>query len=194
MRITGGVIVLMILFSGGCADLEPVEVEAYYDVDSLVTAQYQELKNSGLQIRKQSMVNGDMDTSIVQPSDTSSWLYELNVFRKANINKPVLRGVYQVERKEDASGHTVTYLPDEPEERTVRYLKLVFEQDHLREVHARIKESNPVYGSERELAMYFSGEGETNRLIRYDVSGIQKMILKDTVRLSVSSEILYDSK
>ncbi len=184
----------LIFLVTGCADLEPVEVEAYYDVDSLVNAQYEALKLSSYPIQKNSMVNGKTDSSYLEPGDSTRWLYELSVFKKAGINKPELRGAYTVEHEETTNGRSITYTPKEPEKRVVRYLKVEFDRDDLRSVQARIRESNPVYGSDRELAMYFQERGDKTMLHRYEVTGSQKMVLKDTVKLRVTSEILYDSK
>lgn len=174
-----------------CAKLEPVEVETYYDVDSLVNAQYEALKLTTYPIIKKTRVNGDLDSVSITP-DSTQWEYELGVFRKANINNPTLRGEYKVTREEIDGGRSVTYLPTEPEKRNVKYLELRFSGEDLMEMHARIQDENPVYGSARNLSMFFEGSGKNNRLAEYQVNGVQKMILKDTVTLEVNSIIRYD--
>ena len=192
MRILSGLILLIMAVS--CTDLEPVEVESYYDVDSVVSAQYEELKKTQYPIRKITLLNGVTDTSMLEVNDSSRWSYELNLFRQAGINKPELQGTYQTEREETDSGHRIRYTPLEPEKRSVRYLEVEFEKGNLRAIRARINKTNPVYGSERDLSMWFDGSRNTSRLQRYQIEGSQKMILKDSVKIRVTSEILYESK
>lgn len=192
MRLFLILVFAMLLWS--CADLEPVEVEAYFDVDSVVNAQYELLKKTDYPIRKIAWINGRADTSFMEPEDSTRWSYELGVFRKANINKPVLRGAYEVKKEKLPDGRSIIYEPKEPEKRTVKHLEIVYQGEDLREIHARINDSNPIYGSERSLTMLFKSLDGQNRLMEYQIDGAQKMILKDTVTLRVNSEILYDSK
>lgn len=176
-----------------CSKLQPNEIQSYYDVDSLVNAQYEALKLTDYRLFKTSTVNGLQDTSYITP-DSAQWNYELGVFRKANINKPLLRGEYSVEVTNENDEKIVTYSPKKPADRTVKLLEVKYSGKNLAELHASVQEENPIYGSTRSLSMYFQGEGKNNRLVSYEVTGAQKMILKDTVTLHVNTEILYDLK
>lgn len=177
-----------------CSNLEPVDVEAYYDVDSLMNAQYELLSTTGAKIKKYSSVNHTMDTAVISP-DSAQWMSELNVFKKANINKPLLRGEYEVTRQIKDKGEVTIYTAREPEEVYVKYLK-VFKnsRSQLRKIEALVAEENPVYGSERKLNIWFSLHNDQEVISKYEISGVQKMILKDSVSLDLVSEIIYEKK
>ncbi len=187
--------VSLLILSGvlaACNSLEPTEIEAYYPVDSLVDAQYERLKLTEYQLRKTTLVNGDRDTTFITP-DSTQWGYELGVFRKADINTPSLRGEYKVETEngERDGEKVVSYIPDEPDDKTVRLLRVTYLNNRISQLHAKVSDQNVVFESIRSLDLYFDTTSE-DRLIRYTVDGAQKMIMKDTVRLNVTTEVLYE--
>jgi hypothetical protein len=186
--------ILVLCISFACSKLEPVDVEAYYDVDSLMNAQYELLATSGAKIRKYSTVNQHTDTTVITP-DSAQWMSELNVFKKANINKPLLRGEYEVSRKAEDKGEVITYTALKPEDVYVKSLKIYKNSElKLRKIEALVAEENPVYGSQRKLNLWFSLHNDREVISKYEITGKQKMILKDTVSLDLVSEILYEKK
>lgn len=175
-----------------CSKLEPVNVQSYYDVDSLMNAQYELLSTSGAKIRKYSSVNHTIDTTVITP-DSAQWMSELNVFKKANINKPLLRGAYEVTRKSEDKGEVLIYTARKPENVYVKSLKIFKNSQHkLRKIEALIAEENPVYGSQRKLNVWFSFHNDQEVISKYEITGKQKMILKDTVSLDLTSVIIYE--
>jgi hypothetical protein len=186
--------ILIFGFFLSCSKLEPVDVEAYYDVDSLLNAQYEILSTSGAKIRKYSTVNQHTDTTVITP-DSAQWMSELNVFKKANINKPLLRGAYEVTRNTEDKGEIIIYNARKPEDVYVKWLKIYKNsQMKLRKFEALVAEENPAYGSQRKLNVWFSIHNNQEVISKYEITGKQKMILKDTVSLDLVSEILYEKK
>jgi hypothetical protein len=189
--VRGIYLILSILFFSACGELKPIEVETYYDLDSLLDIQYSLLKDSDLRVSKYSSVNSSEDTVVISP-DSTQWQNELSVYRKANINKPLLRGKYEVIRKVEKEDSLIRYSALQPEDMYVKELMVNFSRGELVGLEATVADENPVYGAQRHLQMWFKSENDRPMLERYSITGKQKMILKDTVTLAIVSEIIYE--
>ena len=75
--------------------------KAYFDFDSLVHAQVQQLASRRGVLIKKTFLNGKIDSTTLTP-DTTQWKRELDAFQQLDvINKPLFKGKYQSEDEED---------------------------------------------------------------------------------------------
>lgn len=168
----------------------------FYPIDSLISAQTNQLAGMQAGLFKEALLSGKTDTVTYVPGDTVAWLDELGIFRElAIINKPVNKGSYRVDDGlvDPASNLTIkafTSLTKLP----VVYLK-VFYQGTLekpRKIEALYDEANVLYTSSRLLSMHFEQVGDKTVLTRYSIKGGQKMIFGDSASFYISGKILVD--
>lgn len=179
---------LLVALGCGCQHLEPVEVSPYFDMDSLVDAQLSRIVRAQASLAKKTTLNGSTDEHTITP-DSAQWANELQIFHRANINKPVLRGVYREKRSDQGDLSVLTYIPDSSKERTVRDLTIIRDKAKgtLHRIEATIVENNPLYATRRELQMVF---GPDNILSSYEVTGHQKMTMTDSVNFMIQATIV----
>ncbi|GAA4351866.1 hypothetical protein GCM10023185_10950 [Hymenobacter saemangeumensis] len=183
---------MLALSVAGCADetgpaaprLNP-KGKLYYDVRGLVEQQMQQLAQQGRAVTKRvSLRDGGEET--VRVADVK-WANELQVFLQADINKAALRGAYAVDSAELGGGlQRYTYtrrlkLANAP----VTELVVVREGKVPREISAAILQGNPLFDSSKQLRMKFSG----GSLQRYEVSGMQKLVLFDALRYRTDATV-----
>ncbi|MTI23133.1 hypothetical protein E1176_19040 [Fulvivirga sp. RKSG066] len=187
-------LVLVVL---GCSEnSKPSKNTVYYfDIDSLLQKQHELLLTSEAKINKHAFVDGDTSTTTYLP-DSANWKDELAFFKKMNINKPVLKDVYNTSVVDDTQSNLKIkqFIPEgeDTDDLEVQYLKLYYLEDlnGLKKIEAHYKEDNPIYKSSRYFTMYFDDITGKTALKKFVVKGGQKMILKDSVVFEVSGEVV----
>lgn len=166
---------------------ESEKFSLYFDADSLVTAQLELMDEWKVQVSKDALLNGKKDTSTFL-LDSMSLSQELNVFRKANINKPAFDDLYKKNVRKEGNLRIEEYNPVERDnELEVQKLVLKYREDKLLELKAEILEDHWLYRSSRKMKLNFSDEGMY--ITKYTMEGSQKMILRDKVDFIVVGEI-----
>lgn len=177
------------------------EASTFYPIDSLVSEQVHYLTEIDAALFKEALLEGRSDTVTYTPADTTTWMKELEVFRKLNeINKPVNRERYEVSDGLLDPGSNLTVkaftsktLPDE-DPLPIVYLKIYY-QGNLqkpRKIEAQYDEQTLLYKSARHLSMHFQQIGNQTVLTSYAVKGGQKMVLGDSVAFHISGKVLVD--
>jgi|SRR6185295_8223112 len=166
--------------------------QKYFDFDRLIDDQISELSQRKRVLDKVVDIGGDKSDTTFLPS-VGGWTTELEIFRELEkINKPASQPVYKIEDQvEDTKSNLLIrrYVADsEPVPVIEFYYQKEFAQ--LKKIEASIGEKNVLYTAHRVLKLEFD-EGEEGHplLIRYSVDGFQKMIMRDTVRISMTGEI-----
>ena len=165
----------------------------YFDADSLVTAQLEMMEDWKVKIKKVAYLEENTDT-VSYIADSARLYQELNVFRKANINKPAFDDRY--DRSVDTEGGVkqVTYLPaDEEDELEVKSLTLWYENNNLQQLEAVVSEDHWLYDSRRKLSLSFDMINSVPYISSYSLQGTQKMIFRDRVNFNVEGDILPQS-
>lgn len=184
-----------LLFS--CRQPDVKYVKSYYDFDSLITKQVTDLGKAGGKWRKISLLNGKADSTSFLP-DTTQWKNELDVFRQLDaINKGLYKGYYRIVEKKDIHSNlmvrSLQFIKDNEEglESPVPYVDFYYFNhfEDLRKIKSAYKEGNLLFSSGRELTLEFE-EGKRKNLVHYEIKGFQKMILTDSVLLSVKGTAL----
>ena len=191
-----GSLIVFILATGLLSCSEEKPRAAFFPIDSLISGQARTLTKIKAGLFKESLLSGKTDTITYTPSDTATWINELDIFKKLDIiNKPVNRGSYLIDDGlfDPGSNLTVkafTSLKKLP----VVYLKIYYQGDITkpRKLEALYDEENPLYQSARHLSMHFQQVGSQTVLTSYVIKGGQKMILGDSVAFYISGKILID--
>ncbi len=168
--------------------------KTFFDMDSLIDNQAKYLITKKASITKHARVDTATDKSTFTP-DEEGWSNELDVFRHLElINKPIYALAYEVTNgtKDHNSNLTVMMLNakyDVP----VKQFKIYYQDDprKLRKIEAKIEEKNSLYYTSRRFAIELDEHQGVLAFSRFNVSGVQKLILRDSVKFSISSVINY---
>ena len=169
-----------------CACTSPVanqsndEQEDYFDMPNFVAQQLDQLNSKGASVTKRQEVNKKIE-EISQ--DSIDWGKELTLFEEANINKPVLKGSYEVNETTDG---TTTYTSLN-EKNKVKVLQVIKKGEIVAKIAIEWEDNNPIYHSAKALKMDF----EEGKLITYAIHGYQKMIGNDTLFYNLDAQVNY---
>lgn len=163
-------------------------------VDSLITANVDNLIKSEAKLMKVAVVGSKSDTATVKP-DSLTWQNELDVFRQIGaFQKHAYRDAYKIEDglKDPQSNLSVkeyraTSDVPVPIVRFFYYSSL----DRLKKIEANVKESNTLYSATRKLVLEFEDRRGKAVLTSYSLNGIQRMILSDSLGYSIEGKIAY---
>ncbi|HEY5690493.1 MAG TPA: hypothetical protein VIS49_03465 [Cyclobacteriaceae bacterium] len=166
----------------------------YFDMDGLIDNQVNYLIKMKASITKSVAVDSAKDQSTFIP-DSLGWTDELSVFRHLElINKPIYAQAYEVLDgiKDDNSNLMVMTLNakiDVP----VKQFKIFYQNDleKIKRIEAQIVEQSSLYFTVRTFTIELDDHQGVPALSQLNVSGVQKMILRDSVRFSISSTINY---
>lgn len=168
--------------------------EKYFDMDSLIDNQVKYLLQINASVIKTASVDSARDESTFIPNE-KGWSNELAVFRHLEIiNKPIYASAYEnVDGvKDDNSNLTVRTLNAKYNVPVVQF-KIFYQGDpgKLRRIEASIVEENTLYYTSRKFSLELEDHQGQFVLSKYQVRGVQKMILRDSVKFSISSSIIY---
>jgi hypothetical protein len=163
----------------------------YFDFDSLMTKQVTLLSKSNDSIKKVANMDGKEDTASFV-ADSTALAHELDVFLQLDIiNKPLFKSAYSylANEKDLKSNLSVrTYRLNEKVKSPVSFVRFYYLDDfkNIKKIESSFQEQNTLYFSKRNLRLEFNDE---MLLKAYSISGVQKMILNDSVKFTVSGSI-----
>ncbi|MEP2670850.1 MAG: hypothetical protein ABJH04_17725 [Cyclobacteriaceae bacterium] len=188
------VLVLLGMLALASCKHNPSVSKNYFDIDSLIDKQLIYLNKAGASLSKSASIDSVRDKTNFKP-DSASWANELEVFRHLDIiNKPIYVDSYNVTDGEKDTNSNLTVRSFEAnKEIPVKSLKLYYQENprKLRKLEAVLSEKNSLYYTTRKFSMELEDVNELMILSKYDVRGVQKMILRDSVRFTISSEVIY---
>jgi hypothetical protein len=166
----------------------------YFDVDSLIDQQLVYLEKTGASLTKVASIDSVNDKANFKP-DSASWAKELEVFRHLDIiNKPIYVDAYDItDGEKDVNSNLIVRSFIANREIPVKSLKLFYQgsPQRLRKLEAVLNEQNSLYYTSRKFSLELEDVNEQLVLSRYNVRGVQKMILRDSVRFSIASKVIY---
>jgi hypothetical protein len=189
-------IVPFVLLMASCHQKNLTYDKPYFDFDSLVHSQISALKKIKLEIVKKTTLDGVEDSVVITP-DTSEWKHELEVFQQLDvINKPMYKGEYLVTEGKDIHSNLVVRSyrkKDSIVPSPVAEVRIYFLDDirKLRKIESSFTENNIMYGTSRTLVLEFEDNESVPVLSHFKVKGAQKMILSDSVKLSVEGQTRF---
>jgi len=189
-KATGVLFLLLVLTLFLSCQKNSAHADSYFD--SLVMAQVAHLSNVKASVAKKATLDGKEDQSTFTP-DSTTWENELGIFRQLSVfERPAYRQAYRVEDgMKDAKSNLIvrryqaTQLVPVPELRFYYFNQF----RNLKKIEAIYRQQNLLYSTTRHLNMEFEDVGGKPILITYGIEGVQKMVLGDSVKFSIRSEI-----
>lgn len=183
-------ILLIITGIGGCSGKRSVSQRSFFNIDSLVTFQVEQLKGK-YELNKFVEIDGKNEQSRFVP-DSLQWANELDIFRQIDqINKAAFRDAYVVNDVRDINSNLtvreITAQGDAPVS-SVRFFYLRDPSD-IRKIEATLREENTLYVNTRRLVIEFEPANSINLVRRYRIEGLQKMVMNDSVRFVIAGEV-----
>ncbi|OUJ76134.1 hypothetical protein [Hymenobacter crusticola] len=166
--------------SGNNSQAAPARKPLYFDLKGFLDAQASLLnRRNPVVVKLVQLRDGHEETA--QVSHTN-WNKELQLFYQADINKAALRGTYTIEPPIPATDglQQQTYRRKPGIENAVESMTVVSGPQGIREVRARLSQDNALFFSRKELLL----RANNGVLNNYQVNGVQKLILFDTLRYS----------
>lgn len=170
---------LLALGLGACAGRgsgEPAQ-PVYFDLAGLIGQQVAQLGQLPAKATKATQMDGKIDR---HSGLTVNWEQELALFAKADLNKPVLREAYTIQK----TATDITYTAKESG-LVVEYLRISGLGVVPDSVAIRYHEKNSLYLTQREMYLTFANQ----QLRSYRIKGYQQMILSDTVYYAVEGQV-----
>ena len=164
----------------------PAPAGPYFDIRGLLDAQARQLDARHAAVEKQvSLRNGATETVRVP---AVKWADELQVFYQADLNKAALRGAYALD---SAAGpgqrprRTYTLRPGFPRAAVLR-LEVLGPAGQPQAITARLRQDNALFYGAKDLSLRL----ENGQLRGYGVSGVQKLVLFDSLRFRTAARVL----
>jgi hypothetical protein len=168
------------------------KADSYFD--SLVTSQVNILTLAKASVIKKASIDGNQDETTFTP-DSTLWESELDIFRQLEIyERPAYTDAYEMkdgipDEKSNLTVRSYHSLKNIP----VRDLKFYYHDQfqQLKKIEATYQEKNTLYTTRRSLQMEFDEVNGKSVLSSYSISGVQKMVLSDSVKFSIHSKVIF---
>lgn len=143
---------------------------------------------------KKASIDGNQDETTFTP-DSTLWESELDIFRQLEIyERPAYTDAYVMkdgipDEKSNLTVRSYHSLKNIP----VRDLKFYYHDQfqQLKKIEATYQEKNTLYTTRRSLQMEFDEVNGKSVLSSYSISGVQKMVLSDSVKFSIHSKVIF---
>lgn len=193
--------VIFLLIFGALSSCENIQTRKmsenlYFDLNGLLQNQILLLDSLRPEVKKITVIDGVKEAQETK-FDSTDWLREMEIFFEVDINEPILRGAYKLE--EEIIGDSIrllSYQALDKENLEIEFLNVYYPTDEERpsQISAVFTEKNALYDSKRSLQLNFDNKGGLHLLKSYNIQGIQKMLLKDTIYYEVKVSNSFDSQ
>lgn len=170
----------------GCSEPEqaqPAQQQLYFDVPGFVQKQVAALTAANAGFQKSLQLQGE------KPETTSqqkvNWAEELQYFQEANLNKKALAGAYLISETELKNGTQTVYSRNPDVAAPIKMLEVISgNQGEVKVLRVLYEEENALFYSRETRELIF---GQNNLLSSFVVSGVQKVILSDSLQYQVNT-------
>jgi hypothetical protein len=172
---------------GEDATVRPIPINRkpiYFDVKGFLDSQVVFLNRRQPIVEKQVRLrDGKVETTCVAKTD---WSKELQIFYQMDINKPALRGAYDVKNVNQPAATADLYQRKAGVKAAVRELLVASAINYPATINATVIQDNSLFYSEKKLSLRADAQG----IKSYSVEGVQKLVMFDTVRYSVRTRVV----
>lgn len=162
-------------------------------MDSLLDAQINVLAKSHVILTKTIRLNKTVDNVVLTSPDALFLSDELDAFRQLRVlNKAVTLNAYKTETHQDSRSNLfVRSFVTNDNSLPVKSLQIYFlkNPDNIKKLEATYVGGDVMYNRQQSLKMEFDNVFNTVMLIHYQIEGRQKIIMNDTVNLSIEGSI-----
>lgn len=186
---------LFLLSACNSSNTELGKVPDYFNMDSLIDSQVEKLKSINPELEKNAYLDGKKESVSIH-LDSTGWEKELKVFRDANIDKPAYYGYYERSSSQKDTFSNLLfdeYSIEDDENVPVKSLKIFYldTREAIKKIEIIMKDENELFESERHLLMNFESREDEPILNSYQVKGIQKLKLNDSVKYEMKGRLIF---
>jgi hypothetical protein len=178
-----GSIFRMMLAFISCAEVDsPKDISSYYNLDSLLNAQVDELVRINPQVTKKVSIDG-LSESLMLRLDSIQWTKELAAVRDLELNRAKFIGALDIEN----TAGVLRYTPKPSEDIPVKWVEYHFDQEGITALKGKYVDdkASTIYTTVRNVELLF----DHGKMKSYKYSGYQKMVLKDTTWYEIFGEL-----
>lgn len=164
--------------------------KSYLDFDSLISRQQQLLLRRNGVVVKIAQLDGKPDTSSFA-RDSIALARELDIFRQLDlINRPLYKKQYQVTEEADPKSNLTVRVYRSKISAPINEIRFYFLDrfDNLKKIESSYEEQNTLYYTKRHYQLDFMTIGNQNLISKATTTGIQKMILRDSLSFQVITD------
>ncbi len=158
----------------------------YFDLDSLMQSQMEQLKSLTPTVNKSITIDGKEEEKTVKNVD---WNNELSVFLNSDINKPKLLDQYKIENTTNGNETLISY--DFIKKGATGIQKIQITKDkttkYIQKVEIESLERNAIFSSHKNINLIF----KDNHLMSYSMKGFDKVVMRDTMWYDVEGVLGY---
>lgn len=174
----------------GCQTAEQASsalLPEYFDLKGLLETNIEYLEREKPEVEKSLTLNGLGEVIKTRELD---WRDELAFFLEADLNKPALKGSYDISTPDSISEQ---YTQKEGLETPVKSMTIRNNSQHgvVREVIIFTNTQNKLFDSERTLTLHFEDIKGGIRLVSYSVKGSKKLALGDPDEFEVVAVVKW---
>lgn len=189
-------LIALFLLATACAlpQREMADIKEFYNLDSLVNSQIEFIIDQNYSLEKNVRLNDERDDTVLHFGH-EEWKNELKLFMEADINVPANSGMYSISRAlEDPESNLLIdrYFPVENYNPIVQSLEIYYFRtiEQIKKVKIELNESNELYASSKQLELIFTNNSGKSRLSSYSITGIQKLVTRDSVTYEILGKII----
>ena len=189
---------LVILIIGLCIACQRSDEQitmAFFNVDSLIDAQVNQLTQQNSSLWKNAKMAGKSDSVFIENLDTNAWKKELEIFRKLDLNnKPVNKTNYTIKKGlHDPESNLLVCEYAALTKQPLSRVKIYYQDKMLnpKKIEGEIFEHNGLYSSIEHLTLILDETHSHPMLTQYKITGGQRMILGDSVQFEINGVITH---
>ncbi|KAA9340055.1 hypothetical protein [Adhaeribacter soli] len=164
----------------------PKTQQLYFDVPGFIQKQANALAGQHAGLQKTLQLRPEKPESATLKE--VDWAEELQYFQEIDLNKKALAGTYLVSETQLPEGKQTLYTRNPEAEAPIKMLEIITDEGgQVKTLRALYEEKNALFYS-RELRQLTCNEN--SRLSSFQISGVQKVILSDSLRYQVEAKVI----
>lgn len=154
----------------------------FLNLEKLGEAQSQKLKDIDPLVVKKVLTNGKSEEKTLKIDD---WTKELEILKKANLDKPAFIGNYKIDTLKEGQFFQKTFTPLKSE-LSIKYQQIQLDSlGNLVHLESASEDKNVLYYTRKELTADFEVVSGKSILKNYATNAVQKIVGLDTFKLEV---------
>jgi hypothetical protein len=172
---------LLLIFLNSCLSHSAENTgDIYFNLNTLLNSQISRLDSLKPTIKKTVTDN----TTETQTRQINDWRKELKMFLEADINKPIYKGYYKVEK--NAEEHQYIAQKSDLKTRLLR-VKYLANSQQISQLRIKYQDINFLYTSKKTLEIHFNPQ--TQLIAVYEIKGYHRNLFGISSEYSVKGEI-----
>lgn len=185
----GSLFLLCISFLMGACQNTPeiTDSTSILNLEELIESQIEFLSETNPEVEKIMVLNEKEDR--VKTREIN-WSDELAYFLEADISKASLRDSYEIVNSDTL---TETYRLREGQSHSVTEMEVLYsgKTGEVEKVVILVKKENRLFKISRELSLMMDGAKDQNRLLAYEIKGVQRQALSEDKYFTIKGSIHY---